>query len=75
MFHKKPKMWGVTTIGEKGQIVIPSKLREELGLDKGDQFVVVTKDKFIGLIREKDMTGMLREWLDTIEDMKNDEEK
>lgn len=75
MFHKhKPKMWGVTTIGEKGQIVIPSKLREELGVDKGDQFVVVTKDKFIGLIREKDMTGMLREWLESIEESKQHEE-
>ena len=75
MFHKaKPKMWGVTTIGEKGQVVIPSKLREELSLDKGDQFVVVTKDNFIGLIREKDMTGMLRDWLDNIEDMKHHEE-
>lgn len=76
MFHKtKPKMWGVTTIGEKGQIVIPARLREELGVDKGDQFVVVTKDNFIGLIREKDMTGMLREWLVSIEDMKQNEEK
>jgi len=76
MFHHdhKPKMWGVTTIGEKGQVVVPSKLREELGLDKGDQFVVVTKDKFIGLIRESDMSGMLREWLDSIEEMKEHEE-
>lgn len=75
MFHKKPKLWGVTTIGEKGQIVIPSKLREELAIDKGDQFIVVTKEKFIGLIREQDMTGMLREWIEKIEDMKNNEEK
>jgi len=75
MFHKKPKMWGVTTIGEKGQIVIPSKLREELDIDKGEQFIVVSKDKFIGLIREQDMTGMLREWIDKIEDLKQNEEK
>ena len=67
-------MWGVTTIGEKGQVVIPSKLREELSLDKGDQFVVVTKDNFIGLIHEKDMTGMLRDWLDNMEDTKHHEE-
>jgi AbrB family looped-hinge helix DNA binding protein len=75
MYHKKPKMWGVTTIGEKGQIVIPSKLREDLGIEKSDQFIVVTKDKFIGLIREQDMTGMLREWLENIEEMKQHEEK
>lgn len=75
MFHKKPKMWGVTTIGEKGQVVIPSKLREEMGIDKGDQFVVVSKGHFVGLIREADMTGMLREWLDNIEGFKQNEEK
>lgn len=76
MFHHdhKAKMWGVTTIGEKGQLVIPAKLRDELGLDKGEQFVVVTKDNFIGLICERDMTGLLREWLDSIEDMKGPEE-
>lgn len=75
MFHEKPKMWGLTTIGEKGQVVIPSKLREELNLDKGDQFVVITKGKFIGFIREQDMTGILREWLDNIEDMKHHEKR
>jgi AbrB family looped-hinge helix DNA binding protein len=74
MFHDKPKMWGVTTIGEKGQVVIPCKLREELGIDKGDQFVVVTKDSFVGLIREKDMTSMLHDWIDKIEDSKNSDE-
>jgi AbrB family looped-hinge helix DNA binding protein len=74
MFHEKPRMWGVTSMGERGQIVLPSKLREEMDVRKGDQFVVVTKDKFIGFIREQDMTDMLREWLDKIEDMKEDNE-
>ncbi len=74
MFHNKPKMWGITSLGERGQIVLPSKLREELNLTKGDQFVVVTKDKFIGFIREEDMTGMLKNWLTKIEDMKQHEE-
>ena len=71
MFHNKPKMWGVSSIGERGQIVIPAKLREELAIEKGDNFVFVTKDKFIGLLREDDMTAMLRDWLGQIEDMKN----
>ncbi len=73
MFHKKPKMWGVSSLGERGQIVIPSKLRDELGLEKGDNFVFVTKDKFIGLIREDDMTSMLRGILDQIEDLKKEQ--
>ena len=73
MLHNKPKFWGVTSIGERGQIVIPVKLREELGIDKGDQFVIINKGKLIGLIREKEMTSMLKEWIGNIEEMKNNE--
>ncbi len=72
MFHKKPKMWGVSTLGERGQIVIPVKMRDELGLEKGDNFVFITKDRLIGMVREEDMTGMLREMLDKIEDFKKE---
>lgn len=72
MFHKKPKMWGVSSLGERGQIVVPSRLREELGLEKGDNFVFVTKDKLIGMVREDDMTTLLRQMLDQIEDFKKD---
>ena len=72
MFHEKPQIWGVTTIGERGQIVIPSKAREELHLEKGDQLVVVSKGhKFIGLVKESEMTSMLKSWLDEIEGLKN----
>ena len=73
MLHNKPKFWGVTSIGERGQIVIPVKLREELGIDKGDQFVIINKGKLIGLIREKEMTSMLKEWIGNIEEMKSNE--
>lgn len=71
MFHEKPQIWGVTTVGERGQVVIPVKAREELHIEKGDQLVVISKgDKIIGLIKEAEMTGMLRSWLGKIEDMK-----
>lgn len=71
MFHTKPQIWGVTTVGERGQVVIPIKAREELGLEKGDQLVVISKGKkFIGLVKESEITGMLRSWLDEIEGMK-----
>ena len=73
MFHTKPKIWGVTTVGERGQIVIPVKVREEMGLEKGDQLVVISKgDKFIGLVKESEITGMLRTWLNEIEDLKQE---
>jgi AbrB family looped-hinge helix DNA binding protein len=33
------KFYGLATIGEKGQIVIPVKAREAMNLDKGDQLI------------------------------------
>lgn len=35
--HKK--LYGVGTVGEKGQIVIPAEAREELKIKPGDKFV------------------------------------
>jgi AbrB family looped-hinge helix DNA binding protein len=73
MFHTKPKIWGVTTLGERGQVVIPVKVREEMGLEKGDHLVVISKgNKFIGLVKESEITGMLRSWLDEIEGLKQE---
>ena len=34
------KFHGSTTIGERGQIVIPSEAREAMGLKKGDKLLV-----------------------------------
>ena len=33
--------YSTTKLSSKGQVVIPEKLRQELGLNEGDQFVVV----------------------------------
>ncbi len=32
--------YGATTIGEKGQVVIPAEAREAMGLNKGDKLLV-----------------------------------
>ncbi|MFH1409125.1 MAG: AbrB/MazE/SpoVT family DNA-binding domain-containing protein [Nanoarchaeota archaeon] len=40
-------MIDVTKISSKGQIVIPSDIRKELGLDTGSKLVVSTIDDFI----------------------------
>lgn len=34
------KIFGTTSIGERGQVVIPSEAREELGIKAGEKFVV-----------------------------------
>lgn len=73
MFHEKPHIWGVTTIGERGQIVIPAVIREKMQLEKGDKLVVISKGlKFIGLVKESEMTGILKAWLKQIETLKQE---
>ena len=34
------KIYGIATVGEKGQVVIPSEAREMLGLKKGQKLLV-----------------------------------
>lgn len=34
------QFYGATTIGEKGQVVIPAEAREAMGLKKGDKLLV-----------------------------------
>ena len=45
-------IFGVATIGEKGQIVIPKKARDVFGLKPGDQLLVLGDEKQgIALVR------------------------
>ena len=38
----------VATIGERGQVVIPQLLREDMGIHKGDKFMVLRRgDMFV----------------------------
>lgn len=41
---------GTTSLGERGQIVIPKKVRTKLGFTKGDNFLVIEKGPVIVLI-------------------------
>lgn len=38
--HSHGKVLGTTTMGERGQIVIPSEAREELEIQPGEKFIV-----------------------------------
>lgn len=38
--EKSEQFYGTTTIGEKGQVVIPVQARETMGLKKGDKLLV-----------------------------------
>jgi AbrB family looped-hinge helix DNA binding protein len=39
--HKGDRLYGTTTIGERGQIVIPAEARKQFGLKPGDQVIAL----------------------------------
>ncbi len=39
-----PKLFGIVTVGERGQVVIPAEAREALGIDAGDKLLVFRKE-------------------------------
>jgi AbrB family looped-hinge helix DNA binding protein len=55
------KVFGSCTVGERGQIVIPSELRKKLDIKPGDQLMIFAKidQKVIGLMPEKDFSRFL----------------
>lgn len=38
-----PKLYGIVTVGERGQIVIPAHARKEIGLEPADKLLVFGK--------------------------------
>lgn len=63
-------VYGTTSIGERGQIVIPKKLREKLKMKKGDNFVVVEKHGMVALMPTEFMAGFVSEMTKHLEKIK-----
>ena len=42
---KGKNIWGSVTINERGQLVIPKKVREMFGLSGGQRLIVLTEEK------------------------------
>lgn len=58
-----PPICGTTTIGERGQVVIPAEIRKQMNLETGDKLLVFNKfDQMICLIK----AGSLDEFFDKI---------
>lgn len=55
--------YGTATVGTKGQIVIPAKAREELGIKTGDMLVIIGhKDRqMLGVCPVESVEAMLAE--------------
>ena len=63
--HKKmtsqDKLYGTTTVGARGQVVIPADARKDLGLKPGDQLMVMGKfGKALGLIKAAEMESFVK---------------
>ncbi len=58
--------YGSVTVGERGQIVLPSKLRKKFGINAGDKILVLGREKYgkwgIILVKAEVLVKMLEEW-------------
>jgi AbrB family looped-hinge helix DNA binding protein len=63
------KLYGTATVGTKGQVVIPSEARKELGLEEGDRLYVVgaPDGAFLGLLKEEALQEMVQSMTAQIE--------
>jgi len=61
-FHEKSiHLVGTTTVGPKGQVVIPVEAREKMGLAPGDKVIVLYMEehKTVSIISEPEMQGII----------------
>jgi len=57
----KGKTYGSVTVGERGQLVVPSELRKALSIKSGEQLIVFAnvEKKIISLMPSRDFTKFL----------------
>ena len=69
---QKPIFYGSTTVGERGQIVLPVKLRNDLKINKGDKLLVIVDPhgSRINLVNPDTMSKFLDMMSENINQMK-----
>jgi len=67
------KLYGTATVGTKGQIVIPSSAREEMGINTGDRLYVIGSPKkgIAMLLKEDELDKFIEHMNFHIEEFKN----
>jgi len=74
--HVDIKNFGSTTIGARGQVVIPKEIRDQMKIKPGDKFLVFTKaGKLISLIKPENFDIMVNEMINVLEEMKKPTKK
>jgi AbrB family looped-hinge helix DNA binding protein len=64
----------VTTISEKGQVVIPQSIRKELGIKPKNKFVVYGRGDTI-ILKKLDLPNLKKEWEEIFKQMDKKELK
>ncbi len=64
---------GSTSLGERGQIVIPKKVRAKLGLKKGDHLIVIEKHGILVLAPSRVVEDMISDFSDFTQELRNSE--
>lgn len=55
------KLYGTTTLGARGQVVIPAAARKDLGLNPGDQILVMGHfGRVLGLIKAEQLEEIIK---------------
>lgn len=70
---KKPKFYGSTTVGERGQIVLPAQLRKEFKISKGQKLLVMGHPggNNITLLSHKAMDNYLQMIIENVNEIKS----
>ncbi len=65
--------YGSVTVGERGQIVLPSKLRKKFGIKAGDKILVLGREKYgkwgIFLVKAEILAKLLGEWEEKVRNL------
>ncbi len=71
--NKKMIFYGSTTVGERGQIVLPAKMRKEFNLKKGDKLLVIGNPDLnhINLINQETLSKYLEKISENINQIKS----
>lgn len=69
-----PKVFGMATVGEKGQIVVPCEARKLLDIKSGDKLIVMSgppHSKMINLARADEVAKFLKHFEAHISEVKD----
>ncbi len=58
--HHEPNICGTTTVGERGQVVIPADVRRRMNIKAGDKLLVLSQiEQMVGFMKADDLDAVL----------------